>query len=75
MLNHQQKNALYTTVAVLGGIAFVGFIVWFHLNYKCVSSHMEWRSSCHVNRDSHGRRISEHCRQYQTEVCDEYVER
>lgn len=62
-------------LAVLACIIVVGSIILFHLNYKCVSHHYEWRTDCHVHRDAQGRRTSESCYDRRVEVCDEWEER
>lgn len=69
------KDTTAKALGVLLGLGIFGFIVWFHLNYKCIRSHKEWRSDCDVTRDSYGRKVSESCWTRQVDVCDEYVER
>ena len=67
-----------TGVLFLGGlviVAIVGAIIWWNINYKCVSEHYEWRTDCTTHRDSKGKRTGETCHERRVEVCDDWEPR
>jgi hypothetical protein len=49
--------------------------VWFHMNYRCTSTHFEYRTECTVHRDGKGRRTGETCHEHRVDVCDAWEER
>lgn len=74
-----RRSGMYdTAVLFVGGlliVAVVGAVIWWHLTYKCVSSHHEWRTDCTTHRDSNGKRTGESCHERRVEVCDDWEER
>lgn len=69
------NDALKGWLVILGIIGVVIFAIWWHLNYRCVSSHYEWRTDCDTHHSSDGRRSWETCHERRVEVCDEWTER
>ena len=71
----QTRDALTGGAIVLAIVAIIGGIIWWHLNYKCISEHYEWRTDCTTHRNSDGKRTGETCHERRVEVCDEWEER
>lgn len=71
----QTQDALTVVGAGLLIVLIVGSIIWWHLNYRCVSEHYEWRTDCTVHRNSDGKRTGETCHEHRVEVCDQWEER
>lgn len=64
---------LIAVIAVAAAV--VAAVIWWHVNYRCVESHYEWRQDCTVHRDSHGRRTGETCHDRRVSVCDQWEPR
>lgn len=69
------KDTIALVAVGLLGVGIIAAIIWWHLTYRCVSQHYEWRTSCTVHRDSQGRRTGETCHERRVEVCDSWEER
>lgn len=66
------KEILVIIAVVVGIIAFI----WFHATHHCVSTHVEWRQTCHetTTKDPSGysRTTRSDCHSYPVDVCDRY---
>lgn len=74
-MNRSTQDAVTLTGVGLLVVAVVGAIIWWNINYKCVSEHHEWRTDCTTHRDSKGRQTGETCRERRVEVCDDWEPR
>lgn len=73
----QMMSKVSSALSMIGVVVLVvGIVVafvWFHMNYKCVSEHVEYRESCTT---THGKNSSHTtCRQYPVDVCDDWEPR